>query len=293
MHSPFYRASYVGLLLSLIILWGLDPVFSRLLIQTTIAPFPLAFLRFSTAFIAATFSYGIQTVTTQKQLRPLSPLQPSLLLAGVSLCTTGILTYFALSSIPATQYILWILLVQLATAALRNGKSGHISAKLVVSFLFACAALVLSFLQYPFMPEGSIMGFAAACSFTFYSQVSERYQLTIIRARYPAYLFWVSIVALILSMLLIPFFHLPALDVVPLALLACFSLLFSFIPYILYFESMRRMGRSFLDKLLPITCLVTFAAETLITQTFSLSLSLAFCCTALAIHQFGKSSRDS
>ncbi|HRH93413.1 MAG TPA: hypothetical protein PKV72_02680, partial [Candidatus Peribacteria bacterium] len=116
---------------------------------------------------------------------------------------------------------------------------------------------------------GSSLGFAA------YSEFSKRYQEqeARIHARYPAFVFWLSVIALPLALVLIPVSHstfwlLPART---LATAAGFTFVFTFLPYVLFFECMRRTDEKLLDKLLPLVFLVTLAGE--VAVTFS---SLAF-----------------
>lgn len=267
--TAFTRTQYVGAVTLLIMLWGLDPVVSRLLVTTTFRPFDLTFLRFATIFLASLVGYAFHTVISSHRLKPLSPLQPSLILAGIALFITGLLTYHTLMLISATQYILFILLGQIITDLAKRYLTRALQPRSFIPLFFVMVALTFLVNVEGFSVGGILFGLASSLSFSLYSQVSEQYQHAMIRTRYPAYLFWVSIISLLCAFLLLPFQAFTPPSQRDLLIAIVFSLLFTFVPYILYFESMRRLGRGTLDRLLPLTCLATFAGDLLLQQPFT------------------------
>ena len=281
--SSFARVQHITMVTALILLWGLDPVIAHSMLAASFEPFILTFLRFATVFFASIIGYGFHTVTAPHRLKPLSPLQPSLLLAGIALFITGILTYQTLTLLPATQYILFILLGQIIMSTVKQWKGGTLTAFSVVSIILVGAGLALLLSIQHASLSGILFGIATSFSFALYSEVSEQYQQNMISIRYPAYLLWVSLVAVVCAFLLLPFmpFTAPARDALLIGI--GFSLLFTFVPYILYFESTRSLGRAALDRLLPLTCIATFAGEIILQQTFSPALVLVLFLVTVAL----------
>ena len=270
---------------AIVVLWGLDPVVSRVLLLRHFLPFDLTFLRFSTIFVAFTFVYGFHTAASAQKLKPLQPLQPMLLLAGGTLFSTALLTYHTLSLIPATHYILFILAGQILTALLRMRPDNERWTAALVSLLFTFASLALLLSEQPISMVSALLAAGTSASFSIYGAVSERYQTSMIDVRYPAYLFWISIVALLCcyAFLLLPSYDFlaPSWDEAFLAI--GFSTIFTLIPYVLYFEYMRRLGRGVLDRFLPLTTIATFAGALVMDQWFTPMMILVLLFLVLAL----------
>jgi GTP diphosphokinase / guanosine-3',5'-bis(diphosphate) 3'-diphosphatase len=252
--------------IALVMLWGLDPVFGRFLLKGPISPYDLTFLRFFTFFLAATIAYASQGYLTQRKFKPLNPLQPSLLLSGLSLFVTAFFSYLALNELPASQYILLIvlglLLLSYLRLAIRNGRPDGYLTLTLLTLLGGVG--VLSYMQGS-TPFGIAAGVVSSLGFALYSQVSRRYQEeeAFIRARYPAFMFWVASIGFIASLPLIPSLSILALSAEDLARAVVFILVFSVLPYVLYFECMRRTESRVLDRTLPFVTISTFLGEAL------------------------------
>jgi drug/metabolite transporter (DMT)-like permease len=283
-HSALFHTQYTVALTALIVLWGLDPVVAHTLLSTSFDAFDLMLIRFSTVFIASLIGYTSHSAVAPHRLKPLSPLFSLLPLAGVTLFVTGFLTYHTLALISATQYILFILLGQILASTAKAALGHSLRARMLFPLIFLTAAQFVLIRIQGFSLTGVLFAVASALSFTLYSNISERYQNEHIRTRYPAYLFWVSLFAVLCALLILPLQSFDPLPTRDLLLAVGFSLLFTFFPYVMYFEMMRRMGRGTLDRLLPLTCLATFGGEILLADSFSSFFLLVMLLVAFALH---------
>jgi GTP diphosphokinase / guanosine-3',5'-bis(diphosphate) 3'-diphosphatase len=255
----------------LVLLWGLDPVFARYLLSGSITPYDLTFLRFVTFFITATIAYGAQGYLVRQRLKPLNPLQPSLILSGLSLFVTAFFSYLALTELPATQYILFtvsgLLLLSLLRSTTQRRHETYLGITLIAMLL---GVVALTWLQGTSF-FGILAGIISSLGFALYSQVSRRYQEeeAFIRARYPAFMFWVSGIGMIASVPLMPLLSLGGLDAGSLGEAFAFILVFAVLPYVLYFECMRRTESRVLDKTLPFVTISTFVGEALLSGSLA------------------------
>lgn len=246
----------------LLALWGLDPIMARLLLAT-IPPLDLTIIRALTFFAASTALFGSQIIRRRGTLRHISPRNPILILSGITLFATALLSYSALVALPATSYILCIVCAVFAMIAIRKRRE---NARWTESFVAACIAGIGAIATAVSAgAEGWTVlgGIGAGIGFVAYSESSAHYQRSSesIQVRYPAFLFWMSCVGLLLAAALLPFSTVMLLSPTIIISAAAFVLAFSVIPYSLYFEVTRRADASVLDPLLPFAALVTLLGE--------------------------------
>ncbi len=257
----------------LLLLWGLDPVVARSLLTHSLTPYDLTFIRAATFFCASTTLYGAQLLFYRNRHKWLSPLSPTLILSGTAMFVTALLSYLALSRITATAYIFCIigglLVVSLIKDILQPHRVRHTAGALVI--LIGCIAIGAYFLGYT--EHVLLAGIGSGLSFALYSELSKRYQRTkeSIRARYPAFLFWMSCVGLVLSGIILPFTTFDTVEPLHIATSIVFALTFSVLPYSLYFEITRRIDSPLLDRSLPLVTIITITGELLLTN-FSTSI---------------------
>lgn len=266
MTSSRALALAVGVLISL---WGLDPVVARSLLTNGMSPFELTFIRAFTFFAASSMLYAGQSFFSRGQLKWLSPLHPTLLLSGGALFATALCSYLALSGIAATAYILCIV-GGLLMAVLAHELSSRARWQQTAMALFiAYAGVLLAALTLGYTAEAMLAGVGSGLGFALYSELSRRYQKEseIIRARYPAFLFWMSCVGVILALFLLPVVDLRAIPPIRAAMATLFALVFSVLPYSLYFEISRRMESTVLDRSLPLVTIVTVVGEFLFSRS--------------------------
>ncbi len=267
-HLSVIRQSRATFLLIgiIILLWGLDPVMARiLLLSGDITALHLTVVRFVTFFCAASVTYALHIAASQVKAKSIRPFQFSLIASAIALFCTAILSYFALQYVPATQYIIFIVAGLTLTSCIEQVLEGTVGRRMV--FASITIAAVAGFLVYVqgYSQIGVLAGIGSSLGFSMYSQISRRYQETEARihARYPAFVFWLSAITLILSLFILPSVNTLAIVDLHMELLAIlFAFVFTFLPYVLYFECMQRTNIDNLNRLLPFVCLATIAGET-------------------------------
>jgi len=252
----------------LIILWGLDPVFARYLLTHDILPADLTIIRFITFFTASLLVYGTQMTFGRNKLRPLSPFQPTLVFSGISLFATAFFTYATLRSTSAAMYILFIV-AGLFVSNLIHTYSKKLPMKVpLLSIGFILAGIAgLGYLEQV-SASGLLNASAASFGFALYSELSRKYQQQSgFHARYPAFMFWVSAICLLLSFGMASFMDYTIPSPVALTEAVLFAIVFAVIPYLLYFEAIRRAETKLLDYSLPFVCFSTLAGEMILNRS--------------------------
>jgi len=221
-------------------------------------------------FLAALVLYLSQTYLTQQKLKPISPFHLSLLLSGIALFTTAIFTYLALSVISPTQYILWIIALGVSLPSFI--REAHQKRPLHSPFivLIVCILTNIWITQYEsFSLGGTLFGILSGLGFGAYAEISRKYKEDVaqISVRYPAFLAWLSVIALILSLPLLSLTHLSRLSSLLLLTAVGFAFVFTFLPYAIYYRLVHSMEASILDRQLLFVCLSTMAGEIFLTSS--------------------------
>ncbi len=266
-----WNLTYILSIVLLVTLWGLDPVLARLLVRGTVTPIGLTVIRFLTFFAFSSLYFLRQKISQRQRLKPLSPLEPTLLLSALSLFFTAVFTYVTLRGLEASQYILLVVSGLSFVSVLREWWNREWKPQSVagLGILLATTAVSLSLRQaealYVFAGVGS------ALSFGLYSLLSKRFQdeVGFVRERYPAFLFWISAGCLVLSLPLLPFVQLHDVTLNTGLLGMLFALIFAVFPYAIYFECMRRFPNATLNATLPLVVLSTVIGEFTITHAWS------------------------
>ncbi len=262
LQSKRLRTKVLAAAIALVVLWGLDPVVGQLLINQYTSVPGLTIVRFVMFIVVALVAQANVQRANLGRLMPISPLSPTLLASGMALFATTVGTYSALRSIDPTGYILMIvagvLAVASARALIRREPATATLASLGV--VGSCIAAYIAVVQpSPFSIFAALLG---SGGFAVYSLASQQYQKTVsIRTRYPTFLLWVAITALVCSLFLLPWTPLRGLTGPGLWLSAAFVLVFTVLPYILYFEIMRLTESRLLDRLLPLVIVSTVAGD--------------------------------
>ena len=254
------------LIAAIVVLWGLDPLVARLILTGTgIQPGELTLIRFLTFFLASSGTYGLYLLLSPVRAKPISALKPSFLAAAGSLFLTAILSYAALRIIPASQYILIIIAGLVLTTFLNKVIERKLSVRILgAATLLAGCIFGLAIVENVTETLPLLAAVGASLGFAIYTQLSKRYLETDgrIHARYPAFVFWLSVITILLT---IPLWMLvgttPTISTPALVLSALFSLVFTFLPYALFFECMMKTDTEILDRLLPFVCVVTIIGE--------------------------------
>ena len=250
----------VGVLISL---WGLDPVVARTLLTNGMSPYELTFIRALTFFAASSILYGGQSFLSRGQLKWLSPLNPTLILSGMALFATALCSYLALSGVTATAYILCIIAGLLFATLVHEASSRSRWQHTAAALFITCSGILLAAFTLGYTEEAIAAGIGSGFGFALYSELSRRYQQEgeIIRARYPAFLFWMSCVGVVLAMCLLPLIDVRSISALHAGMATLFALVFSVLPYSLYFEISRRMETKLLDRSLPLVTIIAVVGE--------------------------------
>lgn len=265
-------------IITLVTLWGLDPVFARLLLQTGITPVDLTLIRFLTFFAIATVFYLLYTQLSSTKFKPIHPFKPSLIASGIALFVTAAFSYLTLTELSATGYIIFIigaLVFGSVAADIRRRKATIYNC---ISLLLLLAAGVMTFTAEHATPKILAYASLSAIGFFVYSLASNRYQREVeqIQARYPAYLFWLAVIILPLAFALVPLTHIHELSPSAIASSVLFVTVFSIVPYGIYFECMRRMDVHALIKPLPLVCIGTLLGDLLIHRSYGVLSAAPF-----------------
>ncbi len=267
------RSSTVFLIGAIVLLWGLDPVVARqLLLGGYLLPVDLTIIRFVTFFLAASTTYAVYELLSPVKSKALWPLQSSLVFSGVALFLTALFSYITLSLLPATQYILFIIAGLVLTHFLQKALETDVSRRFILSASALAGAIALLIALQGFSLMGTLAGLGSALGFAVYSQLSKRYQETDARiyARYPAFVFWLSIITMLLTIGAI--FWMPDFRYIPWSITlkaGLFAFVFCFLPYALYFDCMHKTDITILERLLPFVCIATILGELALTRSLS------------------------
>lgn len=259
----------VGAVTMLLLLWGLDPVVARSLLQNGLSPYDLTFIRAVTFFVASLSLYAGQSVLYGGRLKRLSPRNSTLLLAGAAMFSTALLSYLALSGIAATAYIFCIIGGLLSTALVQELATSRRWRHTGVALLIIAGGLAIAAVTLGYTDSALLAGIGSGFGFALYSELSRRYQREeeAIRARYPAFLFWMSCVGLLLAFCILPLTRFDTLTPLQVGLAVVFALAFSVLPYSLYFEITRRMDSPLVDRSLPLVAVIAITGELLLTNS--------------------------
>ncbi len=256
------QLTLIGTTSVLVTLWGLDPVFGQMLIQHAISVPALTLVRFVAFIAVALIAQFAMERANPGRLMPISPLSPPIFASGIALFATTVGTYASLRTINPTGYILMIVagVLTLATgrALLRRESAWAPAGALAV----AITCIVATFTA----DVPSWFGVAAALlgsgGFAAYSLASQEYQKTVsIRTRYPSFLLWVAVVAMMCSLSLVPWVPMGSFNGAGLLLATLYVLVFTVLPYILFFEIMRMTQSRLLERLLPLVLVSTVLGD--------------------------------
>ncbi|MBU1123300.1 hypothetical protein KJ652_01810, partial [Patescibacteria group bacterium] len=259
-------AYHLGIIL-LIALWGLDPLFAHYILDH-ISAYDLTLIRFVMLFIGATLMYTFQKILSKQKLKPISPKDTSIIVSALALFLTGLTSYLSLTLIPPDQYILIIIGGITLAALIKNlftpkAKIVH----LVVSLLAVIISATLLIQTEGYVLIGLMLAIASSFGFVLYSQISSKYQKGTLHARYPAFIFWISVIILPFLLLLLPYTQILSLSAPILITSLLYVLIFAVTPYALYFECMRNVSGETLDHALPFVFVSTIIGEMILNQS--------------------------
>ncbi|TSC58797.1 MAG: GTP pyrophosphokinase [Candidatus Peregrinibacteria bacterium Greene0416_19] len=231
--SRFTEVSNILSLALLIVLWGLDPVFSKVILNAGVTASQFTLIR-----VWSVTGMAMALLLLQQKPRQSSPIplrRLSLWLAGSSFFLVSLLSYVALSSTSPAIYNIVIrgnTLVVASPLLLQQRSFSQFG----LAWLFTVAGL-LALSSIPDSGTGMLLSAAVLLTFSIYTMASSYFQThERVQARFLQFFFWTSAMAAIASlpMLLLPStFHPVSWSL--LAATVLFSLAFVGAPYLLFY----------------------------------------------------------
>jgi GTP pyrophosphokinase len=220
---------------SLILLWGLDPVFAHaLLVRLYVSPIDLTIVRFlSLTSISAILLLWLRLrsdlIETRLHLR-----NTSLWLSAALLVCVSLSGYFALKSTLPTHYSIPMTAAGLLLTSIVKRKWWKTLTATWILFIISNSILIRSTPNWPF--ESMLLtGLTVGC-FAAFCIVSDKYKRREkVASRVAQYFFLLSFICGFLTLGLIPFSSLSSVSYSSLAIMTLFSILFAGVPYYIYY----------------------------------------------------------
>lgn len=282
--SPYMMSVTTGLLVAL---WGVDPVFASLLLNTeALTPVDLHFVRFLTLTVISGIAYAWAHTRQAVPEAPLTLTKPSLWASVGLLMLVSIFSYLALEHTFPSHYTIPMTAAGLFVTSLVNRKQ-YLS--LAVTWLLAGAGIALLVVRSPGWEWIDILWtLCAVGSFSGFSVVSEQYKRQErVSARVAQYFFLLSVFCTLFSLPFLPFTTL--LDITPglLAATILFCLLCTAAPYYIYYTMLTHREIDFVLRFSFIIVPVTIGAQMLaglpLTVTVAVSALLVMLGAALPL----------
>lgn len=252
------RIHFVGIAL-LILLWGLDPVFTKMILLTGIPPMSFSFIR---AWTIVLFASLVLLLTQRRRRFSRIPLDhPSLWIAGIAFGLINVLTYLTLNHHSPVAYNTILrgnAILLSAPLFLRHRLHG----KLTLMLLLGIGGLLALFFSTDTSPS-FLLVIGVLVAFSIYTAASTRFQRDArVLARYPQFLFATSLIAAICLACLIPFMipaEFPGL--VATLLLALYCTGFIGMTYIMFFSLTRQIGYYTISPWINFSLVVTLFGQ--------------------------------
>lgn len=235
----------------LIGLWTADVIFAKQILAPAFSFVDITITRFITLCIFACGLLLFQKYNYRKKIRlkRLNPLNKKLLSSSLALFSTGLCTYIALTELTSTEYAALVNIATIIAFSTAVKRTVIDDAIIIVLFTFSLIPIL-------FFSNASALGITAglgtAASFLVYSYYTKRYQTEqYILSRYPYFIFFMAVGTLLLSMTLLPIATIGTLSVSAIAFLFIYHLLFTSLPYLLYFQFAKRKRIQSIGNLIP------------------------------------------
>lgn len=232
----------------LLILWGLDPIFAHIILNTGVTPLSFAALR----FISIAFMLGAVVLVSFKKIKlqaRISTMHWSFFLSVGFLIATSYATYYALNSTLPSNYLIIVMfsVIIAHVIGLLKSKTPDFSNKITPNIIGGIAAIILFFFFSQTALPIQLLTLSVPLFFVGYTLSSEKYRKTEqIEARSVTALFFIHLAGAIL--------FIPALFVMPwheihsyqYILMISFFAVFSVIPYALFSTKTREISHPLL-----------------------------------------------
>ncbi len=251
----------------LFLVWGLDPVFARILLTAHhVPPLDLTVVR----FWSLTAMSGLLLVLARLR-NPLGesriPLRNrSLWLSVILLVMVAITTYFSLTETLPAHYSIPMTAAGLLLTSLVNRRRWPVFVITWLLLIGSAVALVVA--ETAWQWSGILFTLAAVIAFSAYSVVSERYkQQEEVDVRAAQYFFWLSLFCALLTLPLLSVTHIGTIPYSILARAILFSIFVSGLPYYMYYYILSHKQLDFVLRYSFLIIIVTTVGQMIFLQT--------------------------
>ena len=261
MDAPLVQTGLLIAMLTLCLLWGLDPVFAKWLINSGMHPLLFTFIRSWTLMLFSLFL--LLRASRDSGLSRIPLRLPSLWIAGVCFFLVSVATYLALAEITPAAYntLMRANALLLSTAALMRMRKWT---RLSTAWLLTIAGFIL-LANATTSVVGLSLSIIALGLFAIYTYASRLFQQTAkIHARYHQFFFYLSAIAAACSLFLLPFLRgpLPPLHLIASTIL--FSIAFVGVPYVLFYFLTSRIHYSQITRVVNASIYITILGQALL-----------------------------
>lgn len=257
-HLP--RTKHLIFIAALVLIWGLDPIFAKLVLSQHISTSLFTFIRAWTVFLFALMLLIMLNRGRQTLVRiPLN--HPSLWIAGISLFLMNLLTYIFLSNGSPLLYntLLRANAVIITFPLIANPRWWR---SVIMSTALGIAGIVL-IVTGPFTARDLLLMTGIVVIFNVYTRATGRFQsIARIQARYIQLFATISFISALSSLILFPLGQISLPDNPgAIGLAAAYAMVFVGLPYLIFHAITDDFGYATLSPWLNAMVLVTLIAQ--------------------------------
>jgi drug/metabolite transporter (DMT)-like permease len=252
------RRTRILLSILLMLLWGLDPVFAKIILMHGVSPASFTALRLMSVFC---FSAVVWSFTVRQGFfSRLSLRIPSLWFAGIALFFVSLLTYPALLSGSPELYNTVIrgnaFLIAITTLRFTRSKAQLLTASALI--LSGGAWLVF----HENFSRALMLSLGVLGCFYIYTRASTDFQRAAkVLARQSQFFFFSSAIALLCTFLFLPFLSISLPSPFMSVVVIMYAMIFVGLPYVAFYNLTRRHGYATISQAISLSVIVTFVAE--------------------------------
>lgn len=245
----------------LIILWGMDPVFAKKILDSGVNAYSFTSIRLISVFIVALVILGFASIKQPLSHLPLR--NKSLWIAGLSFFGIALSTYVTLQYASPTLYNTILRGNVLLIALKEIFKRRNNNTIMIWSGITMFIGYVTILLSQEFS-KGLIFSFGVLAIFNIYTLASTRFQKDAqILARYPQYFFYISSISLLCVTSILPFANIYTLSFKHILEIAIYSVIFIGFPYFIFYWLTKRYGYARVSLWISPLLIVTFIGQAL------------------------------
>lgn len=267
-----------GIVCFLIVVWSLDPVIAKYLLDGPygVSPLSFTFMRFLSFFLLSLVIFAAKA-KPQKILERLPWNDPLLWLSGFTFMLVGLSTYVTLETIMPMQYIIFVCASAVVIPIITQSKRSPLPLRTIGFCLF----LTLGSLALLGMEIASRKGFFAGLILTasfaiFTASIDAFKRRHHIAARLPSLLFALSVITLLFSSPLLLALKNSHVSLGITGVLLLYGIIVTGLPYHLYYRLLTTQSAESLGQLFCIGMIITILGQVLLFHSIHWLSLLAF-----------------